>query len=57
MKPWCDEMKLLTTEMTLILITFDFDFDFIRRDLVVETFRNKFSYLYHFIITRIYTIL
>ena len=50
-------MKLLTTEMTLILSTFDFDFDFIRRDLVVETFRNKFSYLYHFIITPIYTIL
>ena len=29
----------------------DFDFDLIRRDLVLKTFRNKFSYLNHFIIT------
>ena len=29
------------------------DFDLIRRDLVLETSRNKFSYLYHFIITSI----
>ena len=35
----------------------DFDFVLIRRDLVVETFRNKFSYLYHFIITPIHKFL
>ena len=35
----------------------DFDFDLIRRYLVVETFRSKFSYLYHFIITSIYKFL
>ena len=28
-----------------------FDFDLIRRDLVLKTFRNKFSYLNNFIIT------
>ena len=33
------------------------DFDLIRRDLVLETFRNKFSYLYHFIITSIHKFL
>ena len=38
-------------------IIFDFDIDLIRRDLVVETFRNKFSYLYHFIITPIHKFL
>ena len=35
----------------------DFDFDLIRRDLVLETFRNTFTYLNHFIITSRYKFL
>ena len=34
-----------------------YDFDLIRRDLVLETFRNKFSYLCQLIITSIYKLL
>ena len=34
-----------------------FDFYLIRRDLALETFRNKFSYLNHFIITSKYKFL
>ena len=34
-----------------------YDFDLIRRDLVLETFRNKFSYLCQLIITSIYKFL
>ena len=32
----------------------DFDFYLIRRDLALETFRSKFSYLNHFKITSKY---
>ena len=34
--------------------TVQYDFYLIRRDLALETFRNKFSYLNHFIITSKY---
>ena len=42
-----------------IKVSFDLDFDFvlIRRDLVLETFSNKFSYLHDFIITSRYKFL
>ena len=47
-----------SSEVVLYLIDqLTFDFDLIRRDLVVETFRNKFSYLNYFIITPIYKFL
>ena len=35
-------------------ISVQYDFYLIRRDLALETFRNKFSYLNHFIITSKY---
>ena len=47
-------MRFVTNALLTIL---DFDVVLIKRDLVLKIFRNKFSYLNHFIITSRYKFL
>ena len=44
----------MLTKLGRFMSDWTFDFYLIRRDLALETFRNKFSYLNHSIITSKY---
>ena len=54
-KTWVDKcLKSLASEDKQHVLILDFDLCLIRRDLALETLRNKFSYLNHLIITSKY---
>ena len=50
----CLILLILLILILMIIFHSYFDFYLIRRDLVLETFRDKFSYVNHFIITSKY---